>query len=93
MYKMRKETKHQKMREVSEQRIAQMTIEEKAEFWEKIAKQWYDYYLTYSSQYFKASTELDDVDEERQKWKIVAMSLGALEDAIEDVELEIDDDY
>jgi hypothetical protein len=49
--------------------------------------------LTYSSQYFKASRELDDVDEERQKWKIVAMSLGALEDAIDDVELEIDDDY
>jgi len=93
MYKMRKETKHAEMRKVSEQRIAQMTIEEKAEFWEKIAKQWYDMYLKYSSQYFKAFRELDDVDEERQKWKIVAMSLGASEDAIEDVELEIDDEY
>ncbi len=93
MYKMRKETKHQKMREVSEQRIAQLTVEERSEFWEKIAKQWYDYYLTYSSQYFKASSELQEVDEERQKWKIVAMSLGASEDAIEDIELKTDDEY
>jgi hypothetical protein len=90
---MRKETKHEKMRKVSEQRIAQMTIEEKAKFWEKIAKQWYDYYLEYSSKYFQASTELNDVDEERQKWKIVAMTLGASEDAIKDIELEIDDEY
>jgi hypothetical protein len=90
---MRKETKHQKMREVSEQRIAQLTVEERSEFWEKIAKQWYDYYLTYSSQYFKASSELQEVDEERQKWKIVAMSLGASEDAIEDIELKTDDEY
>jgi hypothetical protein len=93
MYKLRKETKHAKMREISEQRIAQMTIEEKADFWERICKQWYDMYLNYSSQYFKASSELNDVDEERQKWKIVAMSLGASEDAIDDIELETDDEY
>ena len=68
-------------------------VRQKAAFWEKIAKQWYDMYLNYSSQYFKASSELHEVDEERQKWKIVAMSLGASEDAIDDIELETDDDY
>jgi hypothetical protein len=90
---MRKEIKHAEIKKVSEQRIAQMTIEEKAEFWERICKQWYDRYISYSSQYFKASSELQEIDEERQKWKIVAMSLGASEDAIEDVELEIVDEY
>ena len=81
------------MRKISEEKIALMTVEEKADFWEKLTRQWYDRYLKYSSQYFQASRELDDVEEERKKWKIVAMRLGASEDAIDDVELEVNNDY
>lgn len=93
MYKFTKDTKHDEMRKISEEKIAQMTVEEKATFWEKLTRQWHSKYVTYSNQYFKASRELDDVEEERKKWKIVAMSLGASEDAIDDVELEVNNDY
>lgn len=93
MYKLTKDTKHDEMRKISEEKIFQMTVEEKATFWEKLTRQWHSKYVTYSTQYFKASRELDDVEEECKKWKIVAMRLGASEDAIDDVELEVNNDY
>lgn len=82
MYSFKKETKHAEMREASKQRIAQMTIEERAAFWERIAKQWYESHNLYAGKYFRRSDEMEIMEEERDKWKIVAMSLGATEDAI-----------